>query len=382
MKIKKGNGFMMILLKNATLYDPAYRGKKDVLICFDRILAIGEGLEPCFPDTEVIDATGKLLIPGLIDQHVHFIGGGGEQGPSSRTPELLFSDVVQAGVTTLVGVLGTDCVTRSLEALLAKTKALNEEGVTAYCLTSAYCYPPLTVTGSVMRDIVLLSEVIGCKLALSDHRGSHPTREEIIRLASDVRMAGLVGNKPGVLHIHIGADPAGIEPILDIVRSTDLPAWNFRPTHMTRHPKQAAEFTQMGGYADFTAGDALPSVLKEYRAELDLTHVTVSSDANGSKPKWDAAHENVIGMGVGKMTSLLETLRGFVNEGFALEDALPLFTENVAKALRLYPRKGTVQEGADADLVLLEEDYSVHSVFAKGRKLMQDGKILVRGMYE
>ena len=372
----------MILLKNATLYDPAYRGKKDVLICFDRILSVREGIEPCFPDTEVIDASGKLLIPGLIDQHVHFIGGGGEQGPRSRTPELLFSDVVQAGVTTLVGVLGTDCVTRSLEALLAKTKALNEEGVTAYCLTSAYCYPPLTLTGSVMRDIVLFSEVIGCKLALSDHRGSHPTREEIIRLVSDVRMAGLVGNKPGVLHIHIGADPAGIEPILDIVRSTDLPAWNFRPTHMTRHPEQAAAFTRMGGYADFTAGDALPAVLNEYRKELDMTHVTISSDANGSKPKWDASHENVIGMGIGKMTSLLEMLRNLINEGFTPEETLPLFTENVAKALRLYPRKGTVQEGADADLVLLEKDYSIHSVFAKGRKLMQDGKILVCGMYE
>ena len=372
----------MILLKNASLYDPAFCGKKDILIVYDRVLAVEDTIEPRFPDTEVIDCTDKVLTPGLIDQHVHVIGGVGEQGPRSRTPELAFSDVVKAGVTTLVGVLGTDCVTRSLESLLARTKALNEEGVTAFCLTSAYCYPPLTLTGSVMRDIVLIGEMIGCKLALSDHRGSHPSREEIIRLVSDVRMAGLVGNKPGVLHIHVGADPAGIQPILDIVRTTDIPVWHFRPTHMTRHPDQAAEFTNLGGYADFTAGSALPPVLAKYRDELNLSRVTISSDANGSMPKWDETHEHVVGMGIGRMTTLLETLRGLIREGFTLPDALPFFTENVAKALSLYPGKGTVCPGSDADVAVLNGDLELETLISKGRILLKNREVLVRGMFE
>ena len=372
----------MLLIKNAVLYDPACRGKKDVLIAFDRILGVEDSIAPTGFDTEVIDASGMILVPGLIDQHVHVIGGGGEEGPKSRVPEIVFSDIVKAGVTTLVGVLGTDAVTRNVEALLAKTKALNEEGVTARCLTSAYNYPPVTLTVSVMRDIVFLSEMLGCKLAVSDHRASHPSRDEIIRLVSEVRMAGLIGGKPGVLHIHIGIDPAGIEPLMDIVKTTDIPIFHFRPTHMGLHIEQAVTFNEMGGYADFTANDSLAPQLYEYRDRLNLSLVTISSDANGSAPKWDASHEHVIGMGVGKMTSLLKTLRSLVREGFALEQALPFLTENVAKGLLMYPRKGTVRAGSDADLLLLREDLTPDTVIAKGQKLMQGGKVRVFGYYE
>ncbi len=372
----------MLLIKNAVLYDPARRGKKDVLIAFDRILAVEDSVSPVGYDTEVIDASGMILVPGLIDQHVHVIGGGGEEGLKSRVPEIAFSDIVKAGVTTLVGVLGTDGVTRDVETLLAKTKALNEEGVTARCLTSAYNYPPVTLTGSVMRDIVFLSEVLGCKLAISDHRACHPTRDEIIRLVSEIRMAGLIGGKPGVLHIHVGIDPAGIEPLMDIVRTTDIPVFHFRPTHMALHIEQAVPFNKMGGYADFTAHDSLASLLYEYRDRLDPSLVTISSDSNGSMPKWDAAHEHVIGMGVGQMTSLLKTLRQLITEGFTLEQALPFFTENVAKGLLMYPRKGAVRPGSDADLLLLREDLTEDTLVAKGQILMRDGRVTKFGYYE
>ena len=372
----------MILLKNVTLYDPRPLGKKDVLLSYDKVALVEDHIDCPLPGTEVIDGSELIAVPGFMDQHVHPIGGGGEQGLHSRTPELQLSNVVEADVTTLVGVLGTDCITRSVDALLAKTKALNNEGVTAFCLTSAYCYPPVTLTGSVMRDIVMLQEVLGCKLALSDNRGSHPTREELIRLVSDIRMAGLVGGKPGVLHIHMGVDKAGIEPLLDIVRTTDIPIWHFRPTHMAKHPDQAVTFTQMGGYADFTAGVNLPKVLSRVWPELNKSLTTISSDSNGSMPKWDATHEHVIGMGVGKMTSLFNTVRELVRMGIPLEDILPCITKNVAEALLLYPRKGTVQAGSDADLVLLREDLTIDTVIARGRKLMEGQRVLVKGMYE
>ena len=376
------DGCRMLLIRNAVLYDPACRGKKDVLIAFDRILAVEDSISPMGYDTEVIDASGMILVPGLIDQHVHVIGGGGEEGPRSRVPEIAFSEIVKAGVTTLVGVLGTDGVTRDIETLLAKTKALNEEGVTARCLTSAYNYPPVTLTGSVMRDIVFLSEVLGCKLAVSDHRASHPTRDEIIRLVSEVRMAGLIGGKPGVLHIHVGVDPAGIEPLMDVVRTTDIPIFHFRPTHMALHAEQAVPFTGMGGYADFTASDSLAALLYGYRDRLDLSFVTISSDSNGSMPKWDAAHEHVIGMGVGRMTSLLRTLRQLVREGFTLEQALPFLTENVARGLLMYPKKGTVRPGSDADMLLLREDLTADTLVSKGHLLMRGGRVVKFGYYE
>ena len=373
----------MLLIKNAQVYAPAFLGKRDVLIAGGQIAAMDEELSPILPDLEVLDAKGKTLVPGFIDQHVHITGGGGEGGLHTRVPELQLSAALRAGVTTLVGVLGTDSITRSVENLVAKAKALTNEGITAYCLTSAYQYPPITLTGSVMKDIVFISEVLGCKLAIADHRGSHPNREELIRLVSDIRMAALVAGKPGVLHLHTGAAPDGVEPIMDIVRTTDIPIYHFRPTHMGRRLDQVVEFTRMGGYADITVKEDTASTFHQLLAEADAERITLSSDSNGSMPRWDAKRQHIVGMGVGQIGDLYRTVRKMAaEEGITLETALLFVTKNVAESLMLYPRKGAVAVGSDADLVLLDQDLEIDSVIAKGRCMMLEKELLVKGTFE
>lgn len=372
----------MYLIRNATLYAPEWKGKQDILICNDKIAAIGTGLNPGLPGVEEVDAAGKTVIPGLIDQHVHITGGGGEGGPQTRVPELNLSSAIRSGVTTLVGLLGTDGFTRSVENLVAKTKALKNEGLTVFCLTGAYQYPPVTLTGSVARDIVYIDEVIGCKLALSDHRCSHPGREELLRLVSDIRMASLVAGKPGVLHIHIGATGDGIQPLIDLVKTTDVPIWHFRPTHLGRHAEQAAAFTRMGGYADITASPKAPETMCGLVKEAVPGLLTMSSDSNGSLPVWNENYE-IVGIRVASMRVLFDTVRGMVLRcGMPLDQALQFVTVNVAKALRLYPRKGTVAAGSDADLVLLGENLEIEGVFALGKPMMLGGKLLAKGTFE
>jgi beta-aspartyl-dipeptidase (metallo-type) len=373
-----------MMIKHADLYTPEHVGIRDMLIANDRIVAIGTDLEFSMGAIETIDLQGRIAIPGLIDQHVHSIGGGGEDGYASRVPPLRFSDCVKAGVTTLVGLLGTDSRTRSLADLLAMTKGLTATGITSYCLTGAYEYPSPTLTGSVGNDIIYIAEVLGVKLAISDHRCSNPTQQELVRLASEVRIAALLSKKPGVVHLHVGAAEEGIEKILRIVSETPIPAKHFRPTHMGRHLDQALEFAaRFGGYVDITAGEASAAQAKSLLDKgCPPNLLTLSSDSNGSFPKWNERKE-IMGMTYGKMTSLFSTIRNLVSqEGLPLEQALPFVTENVSRALELFPRKGVLQEGADADFVVLDSDLSIKSVMAKGRWLSYEGKILVTGMYE
>lgn len=373
----------MYLVKNVKLFDPQPMGKVDILVTNDRVAAVGNDLHPQVPGLTVIDGTGKTAVPGFIDQHVHVTGGGGEGGFNSRTPELMLSTVIKAGVTTLVGLLGTDSYTKSVENVLAKTKEFNADGITAYCLTGAYVYPPVTVTGSVSKDIVYIKEILGCKLAISDHRCSRPTKEELIRLASDIRMAALISGKPGILHIHLGGCGRQLEDIIEIVEEAYLPIKHFRPTHLDCNPKAALRFMELGGWADFTAEPSKTDELYDVIQKAGIEHLTVSSDSNGSIPVWNEARDQVVAVKVGGMDPLYEIIRNLVVDfNVPMETAIQLITSNVARALELYPEKGTVRPGSHADMVLLDENLHIDTVMAMGKLMMKDKQLLVKGTFE
>ncbi len=373
----------MYLLKNVDVYDPIHKGKKDIFIANDKIALVEENMELDIPDLVEIDGSELIAVPGFIDQHVHVTGGGGEGGFHSRTPELMLSNVIKAGVTTLVGLLGTDSHTRSIENLLAKTKALKNEGITAYCLTGAYEYPSVTLTGSVAKDIVYIDEIIGCKLAISDHRCSRPTKEELIRLISDIRIAALVSGKVGELHLHVGGIGNTLKDIMEIVEEAEVPIKHFRPTHMDCHLEQAVEFMEMGGWADFTAEPDKAEDLYHVIQKAGIEKMTVSSDSNGSIPVWNEKRDAVVDVKVGGMEPLFEVIRNLIRDfGVDLETAIQLITSNVAKALEIYPAKGALLPGSDADIVLLDKNLNIDTVMAKGKLMMKHKNLLAKGTFE
>ena len=151
----------MFLIKQAQVYAPEYLGVKDVLICGGKIEAIEDHIDDQIPFCQVIDGTGKKLTPGIIDPHVHITGGGGEGSFHTQVPPVKLSELIGGGVTTVVGLLGTDGISRNVESLLARVKALREEGLTVYALTGSYGYPSVTLTGDVKKDIMFVEEIIG-----------------------------------------------------------------------------------------------------------------------------------------------------------------------------------------------------------------------------
>ena len=381
----------MLLIKGAEVYAPEYLGKKDVLIAGEKIERIGEDL-PEYEGCQVIDGTGRIVAPGFIDRHVHITGGGGEGSFHTQAPQVQLSDLIRGGVTTVVGLLGTDGISRSTENLVAKAKALKEEGISAYCCCGAYGHPGPTITGSISRDIMFVDEIIGLKLAVSDHRAPNITVDELIRLGSDVRTAGMLSGKAGFVCLHMGGDDRALSPVFEALERTSIPVKTFQPTHVGRAKKlqeDAFKLAKMGGTIDFTCGQ-FEEKIKELAASLraakeagvPMDKVTISSDGQGSWSSYDeSGHLKEIG--VTDVGNLFRQFRHLAVDGaMDLTQALSFFTSNVAKALEIYPKKGCIAGGADADMLLLRPDLTLDTVIARGAVMMRDGIVLKKGTYE
>lgn len=390
----------MLIIKNGEVYSPKPMGKADLLIGGGKILAVEPSLDAgSLPgEVEVIDATGMMLVPGFIDGHQHFIGGGGEGGFCTRTPELTVSMNFINGVTTAVGLLGTDSLTRSVENLYAKTQGLNEEGMTAFMLTGAYGYPSPTITGSVAKDIVFLQPVIGVKLALADSRSSHLEAKELASLASDVQVAALVANKPGFIMVHTGVKTEALDLIFEIVGKYAIRSSLFIPTHINRKNEklqgQVLTLAEWGGVVDATCRRELPDSDSPQTTAADfaclardnglLSQVSFSSDAGGSLPIWNSDRSHIIGMGIGTPASLLFELNLLVNQkAVPLEQALLPLTTTPARSYGLEKKKGALYPGMDADILVIDQTkFTIRDVIAAGEIAVRNHIIEKKGYFE
>ncbi len=380
---------------NGDIYAPEFLGRKDLLVAAGKIAWIGDRLGPLPEDlsVETVDLEGRRLIPGLIDCHVHLTGGGGEAGFRSQVPPVSVDSLTSAGTTTVVGLLGTDDTTRSPASLLAAVRRMVEEGISAYCLTGGYHVPPVTLTGSVRSDLVHLGPVLGVgEIALSDHRSSQPTLEELLRVAADAYVGGMLAGKPGFTHLHIGDGPRGLSLLAEALETSELPPRVFHPTHVNRKKAlfdAALELAERGCTIDVTAfpveeGEDAWSAAEAVRRFLEsgapARRLTVSSDAGGSLPVFDSSGQ-VSGWDVGRPAALGETLAELLEGGADLARVLPCFTLNVAELLGL-AGKGRIVPGADADLVVLDESGKASDVMARGRWHVRDGRQKIRGAFE
>ncbi len=390
---------MITLLKNVNIFSPQPLGIKDVLVAGGKIAAIIDGhdkaknLPPQSWDVEVVDFGGASLLPGFIDSHTHITGGGGEAGFSTQVPSVALSQFTDVGVTTVVGLLGTDDTTRSTGNLLARVYGLREEGLSAYCWTGGYHLPLTTLTGSAKSDIVYLEPVIGIgEFAISDHRSSQPTYQDVIGLVAEAHVAGLMTGKAGVMHFHLGDGERGLEFIDRAIAETEIPARVFHPAHVNRNRDLFAEACKLlsrGGYIDITAFpegsvepglDALEAIQIAVERNLPLERITMSTDSGGCLPSFDR-QGTLLRMDFASSRPMLATLQGALGAGLPLETVLPLFTSNVAELLRLQS-KGKISMGHDADLLVLNEKYEITDVMAKGKWHKRDGKSVIYGTFE
>ncbi|WOQ11930.1 beta-aspartyl-peptidase [Aeromonas media] len=359
---------MLTLIEGAEIHSPAPLGQQDLLVADGRVAWLGKGLTvpPDWP-LERVDGRGRYLVPGLVDPLAHITGGGGEGGFAFRTPELAAGEALKAGVTTLVAALGTDSLTRTPAQVLGKVREFRAAGVSAYMYTGSYHLPVKTLTGRVESDIMLIPEVLGVgELAISDHRSSAPTHDELARLVSEARVAGLLAGKSGVSFFHVGDGRGALAPLRALRDGTDIPLRQLYPTHCNRNPwlfAEAIDWGRAGGWIDLTtssfpellddgeqlAAEALVALLE---SGVPSDRISFSSDANASLPRFDG-EGRLIELRCGQIASLWQECVRACALGVSLEVALGVVTANPARALGL-AGKGAIAVGQDADLLLID----------------------------
>lgn len=391
----------MKLIRQAEVYAPEYLGKKDILVINDKIVAIEDQISGGFDQltVEEIDGSSLIATPGFIDCHFHILGGGGERGYQNRTPEVTLSQLTTAGVTTVVGCLGTDGVGRDMVALISKAKGLEAEGISTYVYDGSYRLPLDPVTDSLIKDFLTIDKVIGIgEIAVSDHRSSQPSFEEFTRAVADARVGGMLSGKAGIINVHLGGGKRQYELLLQTVEETEIPISQFLPTHANRTSElfeASIAFAKMGGTIDFTASEdpdfwereddevRFSKGLKRLLDEgIGLDQFTMTSDGQGSLPYFDENNQ-FIGLGVGSSRALMVGIKEAVQvEQIPLEIALRAITSNPAKILKL-AQKGRIAPGMDADLCLLNQDtLDVETVIAKGKVMVDKKNVKVWGTFE
>jgi len=364
---------MVTIVKGGEVYTPDKLGRKDILSVNGRIIAIEDSITVSELSPVIIDAHDKIVCPGFIDQHVHITGGGGQFGFASFIPELFAGDLLAVGTTTVLGLLGTDGFVKELSTLYSKAKALNETGVTAYMLTGYYGLPEKTLFGSVAEDLIYIDRVIGCKLAISDDRSSFPTRQEILRLISQVRLGGFTSGKGGILHIHLGALESGIEDLLDIAEKYPTLISYISPTHCSRTQNlfsACIKFAKAGGMIDIsTGGTTFTNPHKAVQIALDegvpLDNMTFSSDGRGGVKRENPSTGEITYTPAPLDLNLKEMISLVRNNILPLEQALRLITSSPAKNMKI-KRKGALKPGYDADIVILNSDLGIDQVISMG----------------
>jgi beta-aspartyl-dipeptidase (metallo-type) len=362
---------MFTLIENGQVYAPRPLGPVSVLIAAGWIVRVGTvdrwSLDALGVEYRVLDAGGGYVVPGLIDPHVHLLGGSGETGFNTQTPEFHLGEIVRHGTTTVVGTLGVDTTMKTMAGLLARAKGLKADGLNAFVWTGGYDALHSSIMQTVRDDVMFIEEVIGAgEVAISDERAMELTPRQIAKLVSDTHVGGMLAGKAGLTHFHVGELDTRLQPIRDVLELGGVqPEWMYA-THVNRGEKlmdEAVALAKQGMRFDVDTieGDAHRWLRLYLERGGPAECLTFSSDASAT--------------GTGKVH---EALRSCVLEhGFDLEQVLPHVTSNTARILQI-GEKGEIRTGCVGDVLVMDRGLEVVHVVSRGRPLVEDGRLVAR----
>lgn len=376
-----------LVIRGAEIFAPELLGLASIVSVQGKTIAVSEAVADRvggLPGVETVDGSGLRAIPGLIDQHIHFLGGGDANGPLGRVPELTAEMLLESGTTTAVGLLGVDNETRDLSLLLRKAHELRAGGLSAYIYTGGMPLPARHLLESVCADVSFIDQVVGAKSAVAEKL--HPNRSwnDLAELAGQLMRARAMSGKAAVLHCHVGSLPEAIAPLERLVDELGMARDQIVPTHVNRTPdfspvfEQAIAFARKGGTIDMTCcvsrmdgnltGVDIPDAVRACLDEgVALENITISTDGNIPAVVRDAEGRARAYRTVPPSVLWRDVVRLVRQAGLPLEQALLPATANVARVLGLAATKGRIAPGYDADYVLVGPDDTIRLVIAGGR---------------
>lgn len=368
-----------LVIRGGEVLDPSQslRGKRDIGIRWGVVEAVEENI-PAERALRSIDATGKLVLPGLVDLHCHIYPYGSAIGIPA-------DELVQfQGTTTVVsaGDAGVNNLAALRRFIVAQTRArmyaflhIANNGLSAFPVAELYNIDNAQVEACAMALAENQDFLIGVKVRMSENVIFKHGIEPLKRGIQACEMCGW----PAKMMVHIG----GVETkelmsdILNLLRPGDV------LTHCySGAPNMSGAFTNI-----VQDGKPLPAALaaKQRGVIFDVAHgggsfdFTVAEVAipGGCTPDTISSDIHVFSGNSPGMPFLPNVMSKFLAMGFSLEQVVAMATIAPAKIINRAPKIGTLQLGAPGDVAIMDLIQGPVT-FVDTRNNKRDGKLLLK----
>jgi dihydroorotase len=368
-----------LVIKGGDVLDPSQklRGVRDIGIRF----GVVEAIEPSIPAERalrVLDATGRLVTPGLIDLHSHVYPYGSAIGiPADELVPFQASTTVvsagDAGANNFAG-LRRHIVGQTRSRVFAFVHIANN-GLSGFPVPELfnidYADPALAARALAENADM----VIGVKVRMSENVINQHGLEPLKRAIAACELSGTKGK----VMAHIGGVQSRelMSQILDTLRPGDI------LTHCySGAPNNAGQQTNI-----VQDGKLLPAALnaKKRGVHFDIGHgggsfdytVAEAAIAQGAGPDSISSDIHVFSGNTPGMPYLTWVMSKFLNMGFSLEQVIAMATTSPARVINRLPKLGTLQQGAPADVSIMEL-VNGPVKFVDTRKNEREGKVHLR----
>nr|WP_276543058.1 amidohydrolase/deacetylase family metallohydrolase [Bradyrhizobium elkanii] len=368
-----------LVIKNGDVIDPSQslRGKRDVGIRWGIIEAIEDEI-PVARATRSIDASGKLVMPGLVDLHCHVYPYGSAIGIPA-------DELVQfQGTTTVVsaGDAGVNNLAALRRFIVAQSRAriyafvhIANNGLSAFPVAELYNIDNAQVEACAMALAENADFLIGVKVRMSENVIFKHGLEPLKRGIQACEMCGW----PARMMVHIG----GVETrelmsdILNLLRPGDILTHAYSGA-----PNMSGAFTNI-----VQEGRLLPAALaaKQRGVLFDVGHGGGSFDFTvaeiaipaGCTPDTISSDIHVFSGNSPGIPFLPNVMSKFLAMGSSLDQVVAMATSVPARIINRTPKIGTLQRGAPGDVAIMDLVEGPVS-FVDTRNNKRDGNLLLK----